>query len=137
MAGSTVKTILNLCNPNNAWSHLRRLQTRTADSAVDIGFGTMLASMSTRPARERTGLTSQVAHVHDEAPFGLTAVYVTAGTPLAIVSGAAPGAGEVRVEIDAVTAVPTFTFNAVTTSYFIISGGPLPQNLAAVMAEKI
>jgi hypothetical protein len=130
---SDVETHLNRANPNHMPANLGRLRgvNATDDST---GFGTMLAAMTLRPPRERTGLANQVEHVHDEAPLGLYAVFVVAGTPLAIVSGAAPGAGEVRVEVDAATGIPTFTFAAATTSYFVLSGGPLPQDIQAVMA---
>jgi hypothetical protein len=103
---------------------------------TDLGFADLLNAMGLREARERTGLTNQVSHVHDEAPAFITAVYVTAGTPLDIISGAAPGAGEVLIEVDADTRVPTFTFNAATTSYFVLGGGPIPTNLTAKMAES-
>lgn len=129
----TVQEALDLANPTDLPARLRQL----FDSNEELGFGALLGALRMRPPRARTGLTNQASHVHDEAPAGIYAVYVTAGTPLAIIAGAAPGAGEVRMEIDADTGVPTFTFAAATTEYTVISGGPLPQNLAARLALEV
>lgn len=140
----TVKDALDRANPNDLPNQLARLRDKNAtgenliadaDAVADRatqGLGALLASLRPR-TRTRTGLTSLAAHVHDVAST-LTAVQAVAGTPLAIISGAAPGAGEVRIEYDAVTGVPTITFAAATTTYLTHETGPLPQNLAAVMA---
>lgn len=129
----TVKDKLNQSNPNDvpAW------QRKLFDTTESLGYGDMLAALRIRPARARTGLTSSATQVHDVAPCGLYAVYITAGTPLAMIAGAAPGAGEVRVEFDATTGVPTFTFAGATDTYTVIEGGPLPQNTSTVMAETV
>lgn len=103
-------------------------------TSTDLGFADLLNAFGLREAREITGLTSGTEHEHDEAPAFITAVYITPGTPLAIISGAAPGAGEVRIEVDPDTRIPTFTFNGATTSYWILGGGPIPTNLTAKMA---
>lgn len=129
----TVQDALNLANPNDMPARMRQLY----DADNDLGLGALLGALRIRPARQRTGLTNQVSHVHDEAPASIVAVFVTAGTPLAIVQGSAPDAGEVRVEFDTDTGVPTFTFAAATTAYWIISGGPLPQNLKARLAQEV
>lgn len=128
----TVQDKLDLANPNDTEAFLRKLYDKTEG----LGFGAMLNALRMRPARERTGLTSAAEQVHDEAAV-IYAVYITAGTPLSIIAGAAPGAGEVRMEVDEDTGVPTFTFAGATTSYFVISGGPLPQTTAEIMAEEI
>lgn len=128
---------INAANPGDLSAQLRQLSERAADGTFYRGLGDILGAGRMRPPRERTGLDNVVEHVHDQAPAGVYAVYVTPGTPLAIVSGVAPGAGQVRMEIDADTGVPTFTFAAATTSYWIVSGGELPQNLAARLAEGV
>lgn len=129
----TVQEALDLANPTDVPARLRQLY----DGTNSLGFGAMLGALRMRPARQRTSLTNQAEHVHDEAPCGVYSVFITAGTPLSIIQGAAPGAGEVQMEIDADTGVPTFTFAAATTSYWIISGGPLPQNTAARLALEV
>jgi hypothetical protein len=129
----TVQQALDLANPNDLPARLAQLY----DANEDLGLGALLGALRIRPARQRTSLTNQVSHVHDEAPASIHMVFVTAGTPLAMIQGAAPDAGEVRVEIDADTGVPTFTFAAATTSYWIVSGGPLPQTLAAALAREV
>jgi len=129
---STNRQAINAAGSNDIVSRMADLY----QSTTDRGFADLLNAHGLRPARERTGLANQVAHVHDEAPSFILAVYVAPGTPLAIVSGAAPAAGQVRVEVDADTRVPTFTFAAATTSYWVLGGGPIPQNLTANMAKS-
>lgn len=129
----TVQQKLDQANPNDLPARLGQLY----DETEDLGVGAMLGALRMRPARQRSSLANQVSHEHDEAPCGVYAVFVTAGTPLAIIQGAAPDAGEVRMEIDTDTGVPTFTFAAATTSYWIISGGPLPQNTKARLAQEV
>jgi hypothetical protein len=100
------------------------------------GFGDMLDAMRPRPPRVRSSLTNQVEHVHDVAAF-LLDVYVAAGTPLSKVYGSAPDAGEVRIEYDATTGVPTLTFNAATTTYAVVEMGPVPTTISEVMDTEV
>lgn len=127
----TVQDKLDLANINDLASYLRKLN----DSTNSLGFGALLAAMRPRN-RSRTGLTSNATQEHDVAAL-IVNVENVQGTNLSIVTGAAPGAGEVRVEYDADTGVPTLTFNGAVTEYYTIELGPVPQTLAEVMAEEI
>lgn len=128
----TVKTQLNQGQQHTLPDNLRRLHKTDGT----YGFGDMVDALRPRPPRVRSSLTNQASHVHDVACW-VVDVYVTAGTPLAKVYGAAPDAGEVRIEYDATTGVPTFTFNAATTTYAVVEMGPLPTTIAAVMATEV
>lgn len=101
-----------------------------ADPATDVatqGFGSMMRALGKpNPARTRSGLTSGTSHVHDVASHILS-VETPVGTPLAIISGGTPGAGEVSVDEDPVTGVPTLEFNGAVTTYTVREIGPLPQ----------
>lgn len=127
----TVQDKLDLANPNDTEAFLRKLYDKTKA----LGFGAMLAAL--RP-RNRTldSLTSADTHTHDECAM-IFSVESPQGTPLAIISGGSPGAGEVSVDYDATTGVPVLEFNAAVTEYHISCSGPLPQTLAATMAEEI
>ena len=83
--------------------------------------------------RSRTGLTSSATQVHDAAEL-IASVETPVGTPLAIISGGSPGAGEVSVDYDAVTGVPTITFAGAVTEYHVTGLGGVPQALAATLA---
>lgn len=100
----TFQDQINACNPNLLHSTLQRIR-----------FGDVLRGLVARP-RTRT-VASSATQVHD-VPSSILTVYVTAGTPLAIIAGAAPDAGEVRVEYDS-NGIPTFTFAAATTTYTV------------------
>lgn len=125
---STVKDRLNIANPVDVASFLGMFLGR----AGTLGFGDLLDALRPRGPRTITQASSATA-VHDVAAW-IVDVYITAGTPLAKIYGAAPGAGEVRIEYDATTGVPTFTFAGATTEYSVVEMGPVPQNIAAVMA---
>lgn len=127
----TVQDKLDLANINDLASYLRKLN----DSTNSLGFGALLAAMRPRN-RSRTSLTSSATQVHDVAAL-IVNVESTQGTNLSIITGGSPGAGEVSVDYDADTGVPTLTFNAAVTAYYTIELGPVPQTLAEVMAEEI
>lgn len=127
----TVKDALNRANPNDLAANLRRLWSDTNST----GFGDLLDGFRPRLVA-RTGLTSAAAHVHNSAAL-IASVNSTAGTPLAIVHGDPPDAGEVRIEYDATTGVPTLTFAAAVTAYTVSQIGPFPQNLSAALATEI
>ena len=140
----TRQDALDRANANDLPAQLRALndpsatvENSTSDggTAGSLGFGAMLAAMRPRN-RARTGLTSQVAHVHDIAAV-IYNVEDVAGTNLSMISGAAPGAGECRVEYDAATGVPTLTFNGALTAYIVMESGPLPQTLAANISANL
>lgn len=101
----TFQDQLNVANPNLLISTLQRLR-----------FGDVLRGLVSRN-RTRSGLTSSASQVHD-VPAAIMACYVTAGTPLAIIDGAAPDAAEVRIQYSS-DGIPTFTFNAATTAYSV------------------
>ena len=128
----TVKDSLNRANPNNLPADVSRIAKAAGES---LGFGDMLDAMRPRN-RSRTGLTSSATQVHDVASQ-IMSVESPQGTPLAIISGGSPGAGEVSVDYNATTAVPTFTFAGAVTEYHTTEGGPLPQTLAATLAENL
>lgn len=127
----TVQNILDLANQNNIAAFLRKLW----DPTNSLGFGAMLAALRPRN-RSRTSLTSSATQVHDVAAL-IVNVESTQGTNLSIITGGSPGAGEVSVDYNATTGVPTLTFNAAVTAYYTIEMGPLPQNLAEIMAEEV
>lgn len=127
----TVQDKLDLANPNDTNAFLRKLY----DTTEGLGFGAMLAALRPRN-RSRTSLTSSATQVHDVAAL-IVNVESTQGTNLSIITGGSPGAGEVSVDYDATTGVPTLTFNAAVTAYYTIELGALPQTLAATMAEEI
>ncbi len=128
---TTVQQKLDLANPNDLPSLLQRLR----DTTNSLGFGALIAALRPRNTA-RSGLTSSATQVHDKASM-IFAVQDAAGTNLAMISGAAPGAGEVRVEYDATTGVPTFTFAGALTAYIVHESGPLPQTLSTVMATQL
>lgn len=129
----TVKDKLNLANPNNLEAFLRKL----FDPSSEYGFGDLLNALGGR-VFTRSGLTSAASHVHPHAPAYIEQVYVTAGTPLVMVNGAAAGAGEVRVEYNATTRIPTFTFgDGAVTGYTVVGGGPIPSNLNTIMTTEL
>lgn len=111
MAAPTHLDQINAMNPSVSLSSLQRIR-----------LGTVLRGLVTR-TRARTGLTSAAAQVHD-VPSAILACYVTAGTPLAVIAGAAPDAGEVRVEYT--DGIPTFTFAAAVTGYTVVETCVLP-----------
>lgn len=127
----TVQDKLDLANPNDLPAYLRKIYDKTEA----LGFGAMLAAMRPRN-RSFTGLTSSATQVHDVASL-IVNVESTQGTNLSIITGGSPGAGEVSVDYDDDTGVPTLTFNAAVTTYYTIELGALPQTLAATMAEEI
>lgn len=121
---ASVQDTLDKAQPHSLPDMLRKLG----------GFGAMLAGMRPR-STARTGLTSQATHVHPYAA-AILSVDNGSGGPLAIVTGSAAGAGEVRVDYDATTGVPTLTFgDGATTAYSVteVCVG-VPQTLAATMA---
>ena len=133
MAITTVRDSLNNANPADTHARCRQLYDRTND----LGFGDILNALGGR-VYTRSGLTSSATQVHDQAPAYIEQVYVTAGTPLVMVNGAAAGAGEVRVEYDTTTRIPTFTFgDGAVTGYSVVGGGPLPQGIVAAMATQV
>jgi hypothetical protein len=128
----TVQSTLDLANQNNLPAFLRKLW----DPTNLLGFGAIIAALRPRN-RTLSGLTSSATQVHDQACM-IWSVQATAGTGLIMVSGAAAGAGEVRVEYSDTTGVPTFTFgDGAVTGYTVMCSGPLPQNLAAAMATEV
>ena len=133
MAITTVKDALNVANPADLPARLYQLY----DRSNNVGFGDMLDALRPRAPRQRTSLASNATQVHDVASW-LVDVFVTAGTPLVKVYGAAAGAGEVRVEYDATTGVPTLTFgDGAVTDYWVVEMGPMPQGIAAAMATTV
>ena len=113
----TFQDQINACNPNLLLSTLQRIR-----------LGDVLRGLVSRN-RSRTGLTSAASQVHD-VPAAIMACYVTAGTPLAIIDGAAPDAAEVRIQYST-DGIPTFTFNAAVTGYSVQEVCVLP--LAATL----
>lgn len=133
MSISTVKDALNIANPVDLPARLYQLW----DPTNELGFGDMLDAFGSR-VYTRSGLSSAASHIHDQAPAFIEQVYVTAGTPLIMVNGAAAGAGEVRVEYNTTTRVPTFTFgDGAVTGYTVVGGGPIPQGLVTAMARSV
>lgn len=141
----TIRDLLDKANPNDLPANLHRLldenattfaNAADADPATDQatqGFGSMMRALGKpNPARTRASLTSQATHVHDVASHILS-VESPVGTPLAIVSGGAAGAGQVAVDEDPVTGVPTLVFNAAVTTYTVREIGPLPQAVGTVL----
>lgn len=128
---ATREVILNQANPNNLPAQLAALK----DTTNSLGLGSLLAALRPRN-RSRTGLSSSATQVHDVAALILS-VESTQGTPLAIITGGSPGAGEVDIAYNATTGVPTFIFNGAVTTVFTTESGPLPQNLAATMAVEL
>lgn len=126
----TVQDKLDLANPNDVEAFLRKLYDKTEG----LGFGAMLAAL--RPRNRSFTVTSNATQVHDVASL-IVNVESTQGTNLSIITGGSPGAGEVSVDYDATTGVPTLTFNAAVTTYYTIELGPLPQTLSTVMATEI
>lgn len=129
----TVKDKLNLANPNNLDAFLHKLY----QASTGYGFGDILDAARPRPPRTRSSLTSSASQVHDVAST-IVDIYVTAGTPLIKVYGAAAGAGEVRVEYNATTGIPTFTFgDGAVTEYSVVEIGPFPSNLDTTMTTEL
>ena len=129
----TVKTQLNQGQLHTLPDNLRRLHKTDGT----YGFGDMLDALRPRGPRLRDSLTSGTEHVHDVAAW-IIDVYITAGTPLAKIYGAAsPGAGEVHIAYNTTTGVPTFTFAGATTEYSVVEMGPLPTTIAAVMTTSV
>ena len=122
---------LDIANPNDLPANLHRLR----DETNDLGFGSILAAARPRN-RSRTGLASSATQVHDVAS-AIYSVESPQGTPLAIISGGSPGAGEVSVDYNGVTGVPTLIFAGAVTVYHTSEGGALPQTLAATMATDL
>lgn len=114
----TVQEALDACNPSFAWDAMRQ-----------IDMGTLVAGLLPRIVT-RSGLDSAAAQVHN-SPGLVSSVNSTAGTPLAIVHGSAPDAGEVRIEYTA--GVATLTFAAAVTGY-TCACQVLPTGLAALLA---
>lgn len=141
----TVQDRLDKANPNDLAANLQRLRDPNASEVINDadapgptatkGFGAIVAALTRPRIRTRATLTSQAAHVHDIACV-VYSVESPAGTPLAIVSDGSPAAGQVNLEYDANTGIPTLTFAAAVTTYTIHESGPLPQNVAAVMASE-
>jgi len=132
----TTQDRIDKCNIQTLPQDLQKLRDVAATAAgvrTTLGFGAMLAAMRPRN-RTRSGLSSNATQVHDEAAI-IYAVQTPVGTPLAMISGGSPGAGEVSVDYDATTGVPTLIFNGAVTTYTVHSSGPLPQSIAAVMAS--
>ena len=126
----TPKDQLNRANPTDLPANLSRLLDTNG-----LGFGDMLAAMRPR-FRIRTGLSSSATQVHDAAEL-LVSVEAVAGTPLAIITGGTPGAGEVSVDYDAVTGVPTIEFAGAVTTYRTTGMGALPQALDAALDTTV
>lgn len=124
----TIRDALNRANANDVPARLRQLW----DETNSVGFGDMLAALRPRN-RTLSGLTSGTTHVHDQASI-IFNVETPVGTNLLMISGGTPGAGEVSVDYDAATGVPTLEFNGAVTTYTVAESGPLPQNIAAQMA---
>lgn len=131
MALTTVRNSLNTANPSNVADGMRRLY----DATHDLGVADLFAAMRPRN-RSRSGLTSLDTHVHDEAA-AILSVESPQGTPLAIISGGSPGAGEVSVDYDATTGVPTLEFNGAVTEYHTTQLGPVPQGMDAALALNV
>jgi hypothetical protein len=131
MSITTVKQALNIANPVDLPARLYQLY----DATNELGFGDIVDAMRPRGPRTRT-VTSSATQIHDVAAW-IVDVYITAGTPLAKVYGAAPGAGEVQITYSATTGVPTFVFAGATTEYSVVEMGPLPQTIAATMARAV
>lgn len=132
---TTVKDKIDYCNPAEVLQYLSMLRdtaARQAGTITPLGLGAILAALRPRN-RTRTGLASSATQVHDEACI-IYAVQGALGTPLAQISGGSPGAGEVSVDYNATTGVPTLIFNVALTEYTVHCSGALPQNIATVMA---
>lgn len=139
------KDKLDLANANDLpvmLASLRDANATTFANAADAapatdratqGFGSMMRALGKpNPARTRSGLTSGTEHTHDVASHILS-VESPVGTPLAIISGGSPGAGEVSVDEDPTTGVPTLEFAAAVTTYTVREIGPLPQAVGTVL----
>ena len=117
----------------NATTFAPAADANAATDQATQGFGSMMRALGKpSPARTRTGLTSGVSHAHDVSSHILS-VESPVGTPLAIISGGTPGAGEVSVDEDATTGVPTLEFAGAVTTYTVRELGPLPQAVGTVM----
>lgn len=108
----TYQDQLNACNPNLLASTLQRVR-----------LGDVLRGLVARN-RTRSSLSNSASQTHD-VPAAILDVYVAAGTPLTKVAGAAPGAGQVRVEYGT-DGIPSFTFAAATTTYTVLEVCVLP-----------
>jgi len=124
----TRQDALDRANPNDLPSQLSALQDKTNS----LGLGAMLGALRPRN-RTRGSLASSATQVHDQASI-IYAVQTPVGTPLSQISGGSPGAGEVSVDYDATTGVPTLVFSGAVTTYTVHESGPLPQNLVTQLA---
>lgn len=127
----TRQDAIDRSNANDLPAMLRGLW----DATNSLGFGALLAAL--RPRNRTLGsLTSGTTHVHDQASI-IYNVESPVGTNLLMVSGGTAGAGEVSVDYDADTGVPTLEFNGAVTTYTVAESGALPQNIAAQMAAEL
>lgn len=121
---------LDRANANSLPAQLRGLW----DGTNSLGFGAILAAL--RPRNRTRTVASSTTQVHDQASI-IYNVESPVGTNLLMVSGGTAGAGEVSVDYDADTGVPTLEFNGAVTTYTVAESGALPQNIATQMAEEL